>query len=116
MEDQYLSTNVRSYSSGMVGRALNDIRNHHVIIDSPSLNEEVSSGEAFLLGVSSCGVTLVESAARDTGVALQRMECTIEGLRQRDTPNWFERVNLRFILYGVDQQQADALVQRYKNG
>jgi uncharacterized OsmC-like protein len=76
----------------------------------------VSSGEAFLLGVSSCGVTLVEAAARDSGIPLRRMEVTIEGLRHRDRTNWFEQVNMRFTLIGVDQQQADALVQRYKDG
>jgi uncharacterized OsmC-like protein len=50
------------------------------------------------------------------GVPLQRMEVTIEGLRERERPADFARVEMRFTLYGVDQEQADAVVQRYKDG
>jgi uncharacterized OsmC-like protein len=116
MDERHLSTSVRSFSSGIVGRSLNTIRNHHLIIDSPSLNEEITSGESFLAGLSSCGVNLVEAAARDTGVPLRRMDVSIEGLRAPDNPSWFEQVNMRFELVGVDSEQAEALVQRYKDG
>ena len=52
---------VRSYSGGLPGRALNQARTNHFVIDSPSgPHEALSSGEAFLAGVSSCGVTLIE--------------------------------------------------------
>ena len=61
---------VRSYSGGLPGRALNQARTNHFVIDSPSgPHEALSSGEAFLAGVSSCGVTLIELYAAAAGRA-----------------------------------------------
>lgn len=116
MSDQYLVNTVRSYSAGTVGRSMNTVRNHHFIIDSPSIGDEITSGDAFLAGVSSCGVTLVERAAKDAGIPLARMEVTIDGLRDRQAPTSFARVDMRFRLVGVSQEQAEWLVGRYKDG
>ena len=115
MSEKRADYTVRSYSSGTVGRAMNTIRQHHLIIDSPSINEEVTSGEAFLSGISACGVTLVEGAARDAGIPLARTEVTIEGFRVEGRPA-FERIGLRFELTGVTPEQAEMLVGRYKDG
>ena len=106
---------IRSSSSGKIGRALNQIRNHHIVIDSPSVGEEITSGEAFLLGVSACGVTLVEGAARDLGIPVQHTDVTIEGYRTPGKPA-FERVTMRFVFTGPTQEQAETLVGRYKDG
>jgi len=116
MNEQYLVNTVRSYSAGTVGRSMNTVRNHHFIIDSPTIGEEITSGDAFLAGVSSCGVTLVERAAKDAGIPLPHMEVTIEGLRDRQAPTSFARVDMRFRLVGVTQEQAEWLVGRYKDG
>ena len=116
MDDRYVVNSVRSYSSGTVGRSLNTVGRHHFVIDSPSLGEEITSADAFLSGISSCGVTLVERAAQADSVPLERMEVTIEGVRDRARPSAFERIDLRFRLFGVSQDQADALVARYKDG
>jgi uncharacterized OsmC-like protein len=116
MSEQYLVNTVRSYSSGTIGRSMNTVRNHHFIIDSPTIGEEITSGDAFLAGVSSCGVTLVERAAWDAGIPLTQMEVTIEGLRDRQAPTSFARIDLRFRLIGVSEEQADWLVGRYKDG
>ncbi|MBI1845964.1 MAG: OsmC family protein [Candidatus Rokubacteria bacterium] len=115
MSDLKIDT-VKSYSSGTVGRALNTARTQHFVIDSPSgPNEALTSGEAFLAGVSSCGVTLVERHAQETGVPLTRMAVTIEGVRAVANPTVFQSVTMRFELAGVSQAQADALVETYKN-
>ena len=50
------------------------------------------------------------------GIPLQRMEVTIEGLRDRQAPTSFERINMAFRLFGVNQEQAEVLVGRYKDG
>ncbi len=113
MSDTKVDT-VRSRSSGLVGRALNNARNHHFVLDSSTAPEALSNSEAFLAGVSSCGVTLVEGHARDTGVRLERMEVTIEGLRTAAEPNRFQRIDMRFELHGVDQATAERLVETYK--
>jgi uncharacterized OsmC-like protein len=106
---------VRSRSSGVVGRAISNARNHHFVLDSSTAPEAVSNSEAFLAGVSSCGVTLIEGHARDTGVALERMEVTIEGTRTAAEPNRFQEVRMRFALHGVDQATAERLVETYRS-
>jgi uncharacterized OsmC-like protein len=107
---------VRSYSSGIVGRTLNSARTNHFVLDSPSgPGEAVTNGEAFLSGISSCGVTLIEHHAQDTGVPLKRMACTIEGARHVSDMSRFHHINVRFELFGVDQRQAEALVATWKS-
>jgi uncharacterized OsmC-like protein len=113
MSDAKVDT-VRSRSCGVVGRAVSNARNHHFILDSSTAPEALSNSEAFLAGVSSCGVTLVEGHARDTGVPLAGIEVTIEGVRTAAQPNRFERVEMRFALHGVDQATAERLVETYK--
>lgn len=115
MSAQTPAYTIRSASMGLVGRSINAIRHHHVVIDSPSIKEEITSGEAFLSGVSACGVTLIEGAARDLGIPLQRIEVTIEGYRSEEFVG-FDHVDMRFALTGPDQAQADILIGRYKDG
>ena len=115
MSEQYLVTTVRSASVGHVGRSINEARDQHFVIDSPSIGSALASGEAFLAGVSSCGVTLVERAAQDLGVPLERLEVTIAGARRQDKPNRFTRIDLAFTLVGPSQEQAETLVRRYKD-
>ncbi len=114
MADEYVLNSVRSYSSGTVGRSLNTVRNHHFVIDSPSIGEAITSGDAFLSGISSCGVNLVEVLARDSAVRLRRTEVTIDGVRNTKDPSVFERIDLRFVLTGPTREQADLLVDSYK--
>src|SRR5580700_706347 len=114
MTDEYVVNTVRSSSSGTVGRSLNTVKNHHFVIDSPSIGEEITSGDAFLAGISSCGVNLVEGLAQETGVPLRRTEVTIDGIRNRRDTSVFERIELRFVMSGVSQDQAEALVESYK--
>jgi uncharacterized OsmC-like protein len=114
MSDLRIET-VRSRSSGTVGRALNQARNHHFVLDSSTAPEALSNSEAFLAGVSSCGVTLIEGHARDAGIPVQRMEVTIEGARSAAEPNRFQRVSMRFEIHGVDQATAERLVETYRN-
>jgi uncharacterized OsmC-like protein len=113
MAEEYVVNTVRSYSSGTIGRSLNTVRNHHFVIDSPSIGEEIGSGDAFLSGISSCGVNLVEVLARDTGVPLRRTEVTIDGIRSVKDTSVFARIDLRFVLFGLTRDQADALVDSY---
>jgi len=113
MSDAKVET-VRSRSSGVVGRAISNARNHHFVLDSSTAPEAVSNSEAFLAGISSCGVTLIEGHARDTGVPLRRMEVTIEGVRAAAEPNRFQQIAMRFELHGVDQAVAERLVETYR--
>ncbi|HEY7251378.1 MAG TPA: OsmC family protein [Methylomirabilota bacterium] len=116
MTDGVKIDTVRSGSSGVLGRSLNSARHQHFVLDSPSgPNEAITNGEAFLAGISSCGVTLIEKHAHDTGVPLASMEVVIEGIRSNATPNRFQAIHVRFALRGVDQSTARSLVETWQD-
>lgn len=114
MPEGEIVTTVRSTSSGTVDRSLNAAGRHHFVIDGASLGEEIGSIDAFLAGVSSCGVSMIERLARDAGLPLRRTDVTIDGVRDRAQPNRFTRVDMRFVLSGLDAAQARGLVERYE--
>ena len=116
MSDDYLVNRVLSTSSGLVGRSLNAIGPHHIIIDSPSVAEEITSGDAFLAGISSCGVNLCERVARELAIPVRRMEVAIAGYRHRQRSADFERIEIGFRIEGVSQAQAETLVGRWTAG
>ncbi len=117
-EEGLLVTRVQSRSIGLPGRSLNTARNHHFVIDEPGYaggpGEEITPAEAFLAGISGCAVLLVEAFARDRGLPLARAEVDIEGIRRWDAPQDFQRVDMRFRLYGVEEQDARQLVAGYQ--
>ena len=76
--------------------------------------DALTNSEAFLAAVSSCGVTLIEMHAKETGVPLDGMTVTIEGTRTAAAPNRFARVAMAFEIAGVEPAQADALVETYR--
>jgi uncharacterized OsmC-like protein len=107
---------IRSSSSGTLGRARNMVRGQTLVLDSSTRPQPdaLTNSEAFLAAISSCGVTLVELHAKDTGIALRRMDVTIEGVRSAAEPNRFASIGMTFELAGVTQAQAEALVETYR--
>lgn len=108
---------VRSSTSGTLGRAVSQARGATLALDSSSRPQAdaFTNSEAFLAGVSSCGVTLIEMHAKETGVPLARMDVTIEGVRPPADPPRFSSVTMRFELHGVTQTQAEDLVRTYRS-
>jgi uncharacterized OsmC-like protein len=119
VSEDLLVTAVHSRTSGVHGRSLNDARGHHFVIDGSAASggpaEEITPGEAFLSGISACGVLLVESRAAATGVPLRVAEAWIEGARRPADTSRYVRVDLRFRLTGPTREQADALVEHYRS-
>lgn len=107
---------IRSTSSGTIGRAVNEARDQRLVLDSSSRPQPdaLTNTEAFLGSVSSCGVTLIEMYARESGVPLTRMTVTIEGVRPAADPSRFASVTMRFELAGVTPGQAEQLVETYR--
>jgi len=107
---------IRSSSSGTIGRAQSVVRGQTLRLDSSARPQPdaLTNSEAFLAGVSSCGVTLIEGYAKEKGVPMRRMDVTIEGVRTAAEPNRFATVSMTFELAGVTQQQAESLVQVYR--
>ena len=119
MADSMTTDRVTSYSSGVLGRCLNTARTQHFVIDSSSGTaagppEALTTVEAFLSGISGCAVTLVEKRAVEVGTPLRRLEVAITANRTKDNPASFHSINLRFDFAGVDRQQAEALVENYR--
>ena len=116
--DDLVINRVVSSSSSTPGRAVNQVRNHQLVIDEPTHlggpGEQITPAEAFLAGVSACGVLLVQGRARDTGVRLDQVEATIEGVRHRSDTSVFQRIEIRFRLSGPSQAEAVDLVEHYK--
>lgn len=108
---------IRSSSSGTIGRAVNVARGVRLTLDSSTRPQAdaMTNSEGFLAGVSSCGVTLIEMHARETGVPLTGMSVTIEGVRTAAEPNRFASMAMAFEMAGVTQQQAEELVETYRN-
>lgn len=111
-----LTDTVRSTSSGVPGRAVNEVRGQRLVLDSSSRPQPdaLTNSEAFLAGISSCGVTLIELYAQERGIPLRRTTVTIEGTRPAADPARFARIALRFELAGVDRAQAEQLVATYR--
>src|ERR1700674_1764074 len=116
--DELVVNRVHSASTSTPGRAVNQVRNHQLVIDEPTHlggpGEQITPAEAFLAGGSACGVLLVQGRARDTGVRLDRGEATIEGVRHRSDPSVFQRIEIGFRLSGPSQAEAVDLVEHYK--
>ncbi len=108
---------IRSSSSGTVGRAHSAARGQRLILDSSARPQPdaLTNSEAFLAGISSCGVTLIEGQARETGVPVTHMDVTIEGVRAASEPSRFASVTMTFEIAGVTQAQAETLVETYRN-
>jgi len=111
---------VRSTSSGTENRARNEVGDIVFPIDAPAHHggspEEITPADAFLAGISACGVLLVERRAGELGLTLERVETTIEARRALADPSWFTKVNIHFEIAGPTQQEALALVQYYEDG
>ena len=107
---------VRSSSSGTIGRAQSMVRGQRLVLDSSTRPQPdaLTNSEAFLAGISSCGVTLMEQHAQERGVPVKRLEVTIEGVRSAAAPNRFESISMHFTIAGVGQADAERLVETYR--
>ncbi len=116
MSDAKMET-VRSSTSGVVGRARSEVRGQRLVLDSSSRPQPdaLTNSEAFLAGISSCGVTLIEMHAQERGIPVERMDVTIEGVRTAAEPSRFASITMRFEIAGVSQSEAEALVETYRS-
>src|SRR3712207_286941 len=80
-----LAYKVRSYSTGTLGRAICNARNHHFVADD-SGGEELGAGEFFLAGISACAVNMVERLAKEGKTPLQWMDVGVEAYRDPAKP------------------------------
>lgn len=114
---------VDARSTDTFGRVLCSARDQHFVVDGPVENgcpgEAPTPPEIFLAGVATCAVELVGVLARDRGVALDGVQARIFGTidpnhQPHDGVVVFSSVTLRFHLSGVEDQNATALVQGFR--
>jgi uncharacterized OsmC-like protein len=116
MSEDMKVDSVRSVSTDTLGRTLNSARANHFVIDSASgPGEAVTSGEAFLAGISSCGVNVVEGAAEQSDVSLKKVTVEIDGIRSIQNTADFARIDVRFLMTGPTAAQAEQLVQHWQS-
>jgi len=114
---------VRAVSSGIFGRVLCSAREQHFVIDGPVQNgcpgEALTPAEAFLSGVASCGVELIEVFARRDSIPLDRVEVSIAGTLDRSRPvrpdlTVLNTVLMDIRLHGVTPDQGSRLIEEFK--
>lgn len=114
---------IAARSTDIFGRVMCSARDHHFIVDGPIQNdcpgEELTPAEVFLSGVAACGVELIHVLAKGDNVPLQRVALKIHGVVDRANqarPNvtTFNSVDIEVTLWGVDDAQANALVNGFK--
>ncbi len=117
--DERIVNRVRSASTAIPGRSINQVRTHQLVIDEPTHaggpGEEITPAEAFLAGISACGVLLVQGRARQSAVRLDQVEVTIEAVRHRSDTSTFQRIDMLFRLSGPTRTEAIDLVEHYKH-
>ena len=109
---------VRSYSTGTLGRAICNARNHHWVADD-SGGEEIGAGELFLGGISACAVNMLERVAREEEMPLDWMDVSVKAYRAPDEPadadiTLYADIRIHFQMWGVSDADGEALVAIWK--
>lgn len=119
MSEDERVTPVQSTNTGTIGRSLNQARTNHFVLDEPEFaggpGEATTPEESFLAGVSSCGVMLMEKFAKEDGVDLEDISVEIRGVRDKDDPSQYLRVELDVTMDGPDREYAERLLERFEN-
>lgn len=106
---------VRSRTTDVPGRTLNQARTNHWIIDSPSgPNEAVTTGESFVAGIAACGVSLIELHAQRQNLPFGTLAVDIDGVRTDASWPDFENIDVHFTFTGITDDQAGSLVEVWK--
>ncbi|HEV3097695.1 MAG TPA: OsmC family protein [Candidatus Dormibacteraeota bacterium] len=118
MADDLVVNKVHSVSTSTHGRSINEVRDQQLVIDEPTHlggpGERFTPADAFLSGVSACGVLLVQGRARETRIKLDKIEVQLEAVRRREDTSVFQRIDMSFRLVGPSLEQAVQLVEHYK--
>ena len=117
MAEPTLAYSVRSYSTGTLGRAICNARNHHWVADDPG-GDEVGAGELFLSGISACAVNMIERIANEDEIPLDWMDVSVEAYRDPDAEpgerTVYDDIKIHLQMWGVSDDDGDNLVDIWK--
>ena len=121
-ENTISSNKVKSYSSGIANRSLNEARCHHFVVDGSSDKggpQALAAPEVFLSGLSACAVNMICRTSLSLNIPLIHSEVTIEGLRDshdiKTVPAHFEKIIMIFEIWGPNSDQTNELVSAYQH-
>jgi uncharacterized OsmC-like protein len=107
------------------GRAIINVRNHYMVSDSVTPlgfpSEETNPMDMFLGALASCATLIAENQALADGVPLVDAGVSVEadfdprGLRGEDVNPRIQAMRVHWKLSGVDEGQAEALVDSWIN-
>lgn len=117
MANLTLAYAAKSYSTGTLGRAICNARNHHWVADDAG-GEEIGAGELFFSGITACAVNMVERIALTDQAPLDFMEVSAAAYRDPDAVpgdlTLYADVRIHFKIWGVDDDQGNYLVDTWK--
>lgn len=114
---------IAARSTDTFGRVLCNARDHHFIIDGPVQNgcpgEELTPPEAFLAGVASCGVELIQVIGRQQGHENIAVSAQLHATVDRANPvrpdyTVFNTVRMDLHIHGVQREIAFELAEQFK--
>jgi uncharacterized OsmC-like protein len=116
MAEELTPTSVTSRSTATPGRTLNTARHNHFVIDSPyDPAEALSTGEAFIAGIASCGVTLVQGAAKNEEIELEHLSVAVTSYRSDANPADFHHMDVEFTYTGPSLEEAEKLTEIWRS-
>lgn len=106
---------VTSKTTDVVGRTINQARTNHWVIDSPSgPAEAVSTGESFMAGIASCGVSLIDHHAQKNNLPFGTLSATVDAARTDVSWPDFEWIKVHFVFTGITEELAGEYVEVWK--
>lgn len=98
-------------TDGAVGKYVLSARDARVRTDSRGHGgPEIYAGELLLGALASCALGAVEGAAAEQGVALRDLRVAVRSERGETVPPRYLWFSIDFEVRGVDEEQAEALV------
>lgn len=124
MSDTLATTTAMSELTHRAGRGIASARTHRWVVDSPpplgGPNEEINPLDLLLSALTTCGMFVCETAARERGFGLTGVQASVEadfdprGVRGEDVDPKIQAFRLTLAMAGVDRQQAAELVEAFR--
>lgn len=115
---------VSAQLSNLPGRAIATARGHHFVVDSPpplgGPNEELNPLEVLLSALSTCGVLVSETVAKEKGFPLQAASVRVEGdldprgVRGQPVNPRLQAFRVTLDVTGPTQEQAEVLASAFQ--
>lgn len=115
MTQELVYNRVKSESSRVPGRSVNQVRSHYFIVDDPSIGDSMTPADHFVSGIAACASNHMELKAHREEMGLQRIEVEIEARRDKADTSVFLGIDILATFEGVSRETAAELIESYKS-